>query len=102
MRAAARPQARRYSRVPRVPEQQRQAWAAVDPSAPSGALAAWGPSAGDIYFVGPFGIALGDGSTWGTPYQPNSLSAVSVWGTGVNDLYVVGSDADGMGIYHWF
>ena len=78
------------------------AWTAVDPSAPVGALAAWGSGPTNVYFVGPFGIAQGDGSTWGTPYQPNSLSAVGIYGTSANNIYVVGSDANGMCVYHWF
>ena len=78
------------------------AWVAVDASAPIGPLAIWGSSASNIYFVGPFGIVQGDGSTWGTPYQPNGLSASGVWGTSANDVYVGGSDSDGMCVYHWF
>lgn len=77
-------------------------WVAVDPSAPTGVLSIWGSAASNVYFVGAFGIVQGNGSTWGTPYQPNGLSAAGVYGTGANDVYVVGSDSAGMCVYHWF
>lgn len=74
----------------------------VDPSAPLGTLAAWGSGPTNVYFVGPFGIAQGDGSTWGTPYQPNTLSAVGICGTSASNIYVVGGNANGVCVYHWF
>jgi hypothetical protein len=78
------------------------AWATVDPSAPTGVMGIWQSSATNVYFVGAFGIVQGNGSTWGTAYQPNGLSATGVYGTGANDVYVVGSDSAGMCVYHWF
>ncbi len=78
-------------------------WAAVDPSAPMGVTGIWGSSATNVYFVGSFGVSVGNGSSWGAPTTfANSFVPAGIHGSGPNDIYVVGADATGMAVYHWY
>jgi hypothetical protein len=75
-------------------------WAQIDDSGQIPINGIWS-SGKDVYFVGPKGIAQGNGVVWQPSIAPNGFVGQAVYGSAqTGEVYAVGSDATGMAVYH--